>query len=399
MLKFVKEPILLAFLIVSYNFALIQISQMLNFRLYPSSPSEKLHLIFFLSTLYIAWLFGERLRTVAWIGAVFVLNILLQAILKKDPSFVLEQMPAFLITLFVIKLFESPVEKRFRLLQESKQRLEEELTKNQYELMEALETKRAYEELLAKLNRDKEELEARIEKLTAEEEKEKELLLKEKEEVVKKLNHLKERLRTYEEKIERLTQANRKLFEILQAQQEKDPMPENKELSKLRQERKRLIKELIAMEEILDELSKENFRLKEEKERLQKALEDTQKRLQLAELNLEQYKKSQTNKKEIYKEILGIVLDNITWDEKALEEFIRFDHEWKREFLKELLLLNMKSPGEVFENVKGAKNVFKLKPKGGRIYFTYGKEKNWHILGVLDAQDDKHKERFIKSLQ
>jgi hypothetical protein len=83
MLRLIKEPILLAFLIVSYNFALVQLSHMLDVRLYPSSLSEQLHLTFFLSALYVAWLFGERLRTVAWIGLLFVFNVLLQATVEQ----------------------------------------------------------------------------------------------------------------------------------------------------------------------------------------------------------------------------------------------------------------------------------------------------------------------------
>ncbi len=388
----------MAFLIVSYNFALIQISNILGFRLYPVSLSEKLYLLFFLSALYVAWLFGERLRTVAWIGTIFVLNVLMQAILKEEPSVILEQIPAFLITLFVIKLFESPAEKRLRLLQETKQKLEEELAKNQQELTEALKIRQLYDEILTKLNKEKEELEKKIERLS-EQEKERQQLLKEKEDIVKKLDSYKGTLKVYEEKIERLTQANRKLFELIEVQEKRSATPENKELSKLRSERKRLIKDMLDMEQMLDDLLKENAKLREERDSTQKNLENTVRKLQLFELELEQYKRSQTSKKEIYKEILEIALENISWEEKALEDFVQLDVDRKKEFLKELLLLNMKDLGEVFENIKDAKNVFKLKPKGGRIYFTYGKEKRWHIIGVLHAEDDKHKSRFVEVLK
>jgi outer membrane biosynthesis protein TonB len=197
MLRLIKEPILLAFLIVSYNFALVQLSHMLDVRLYPSSLSEKLHLTFFLSALYVAWLFGERLRTVAWIGLLFVFNVLLQATVEQRFGIILEQMPAFLITLLVIKLFESPVEKRWRQFQEEKHRLEEELSKNQKELMEALKTKRLHQELVEKLTKEKSELEKRIERLTEEETAEKERLLNEKGDIVKRLNSFKETLKGY----------------------------------------------------------------------------------------------------------------------------------------------------------------------------------------------------------
>lgn len=114
----------------------------------------------------------------AWIGLLFVFNVFLRAVVEQTFSTVLEQMPAFLITLLVIRLFESPVEKRWRQFQEEKQRLEEELLKNLKELMEALKTKKLYKELIEKLTKEKSELEKRIEKLTDEETTEKERLLK-----------------------------------------------------------------------------------------------------------------------------------------------------------------------------------------------------------------------------
>ncbi len=398
MLRLIKEPILLAFLIVSYNFALMQLSQMLDVRLYPSSLSEKLHLTFFLSALYVAWLFGERLRTVAWIGLLFVFNVLLQATVEQRFSLVLEQMPAFLITLLVIKLFESPVEKRWRQFQEEKHRLEEELSENQKELMEALKTKRLHQELVEKLTKEKSELETRIERLTEEETVEKERLLREKEDIVKRLNSLKEILKGYEERTERLKEANRRLFEMLELQQERTNDRENRELSKLRSERKKLMKELLTLEELLEETSKENLRLNEEKENLRHQVEELQRQLSLTQLRLEEYERIKSTKKELYQEMLDLILDRIEWEGQALEEFIQLDHQRKREFLKELMLLNMKELGEVFETIKGVKNTFKLKPKGGRIYFTYGKEKTWRILGILDEEDQKHKEKFIKEL-
>jgi myosin heavy subunit len=396
MLRLIKEPILLAFLIISYNFALVQLSHMLDVRLYPSSLSEKLHLTFFLSALYVAWLFGERLRTVAWIGLLFVFNVLLQATVEQRFSLVLEQMPAFLITLLVIKLFESPMEKRLRKFQEEKHRLEEELSKNQKELMEALKTKRLHQELVEKLTKEKSELEKRIERLTEEETAEKERLLKEKEDIVKRLNSFREILKGYEERIERLTEANRRLFEMLELQQERTTDKGDRELSKLRNEKKRLMKELLALEELLEETSKENLRLNEEKENLRHQAEELQRELSLAQLRLEEYERIKNTRKELYQEMFELVLDRIEWEDQALEEFVQLDHQRKKEFLKELMLLNMKELGEVFETLKGVKNTFKLKPKGGRIYFTYGKEKTWRILGILDEEDQKHKERFIR---
>jgi len=183
---------------------------------------------------------------------------------------------------------------------------------------------------------------------------------------------------------------------MLELQQERTTDKGDRELSKLRNEKKRLMKELLALEELLEESSKESLRLNEERENLRHQVEELQRELSLTQLRLEEYERTKCTKKELYQEMLDLVLDRIEWEGQALEEFVQLDHQTKREFLKELMLLNMKELGEVFETIKGVKNTFKLKPKGGRIYFTYGKEKTWRILGVLDEEDQKHKERFIR---
>ncbi len=371
---------------------------MLDLRLYPSSVPEKVHLVFFISALYVAWLFGERLRTVAWIGVLFLFGVLLQTVMEWRWNLIIEQMPGFLLTLFVIRLFESPTEKRLRQIQEEKQKLEEELSRNQQELMEVLKTKKLHQELIERLTKEKVELEERIGKLTEQEAMEKERLLREKEYIIQKLNSYRETLKSYEERIQRLTDANRRLFEILELEQEKLTGKGDNELSRLRREKKRMMKEILALEELLEETSKENLKLKEEMENIQRKVEQLQRELSLAHIRLEEYQKLQSTKEETYQEFLELVLDNLEWEEQALEEFMRLDPQRKREFLKELMLLNMKEIGETFETIKGAKNTFKLKPKGGRIYFTYGNEKNWRILGILDDEDQKHKERFIREV-
>ena len=53
---------------------------------------------------------------------------------------------------------------------------------------------------------------------------------------------------------------------------------------------------------------------------------------------------------------------------------------------------------ERFEVMKGYRNIFKLKPIGGRIYFTFGKAKRWKVLGILWAEDDKSKHRYISDV-
>jgi predicted nuclease with TOPRIM domain len=87
------------------------------------------------------------------------------------------------------------------------------------------------------------------------------------------------------------------------------------------------------------------------------------------------------HKKELYQEMMDLVLDRIEWENQAFEEFIQLDHQRKKEFLKELMLLNMKELGELFETIKGVKNTFKLKPKVVEFTLPMVKKK----LGVFFA--------------
>jgi chromosome segregation ATPase len=106
--------------------------------------------------------------------------------------------------------------------------------------MEVLKTKKLYQEIVEQLTKKKSELEKRIEKLTEEETAKNERLLKEKEDIVRKLNFLKETLKGYEERTESLKEANIRLFEMLELQQERTTDKGDNELSKLRSERKKI---------------------------------------------------------------------------------------------------------------------------------------------------------------
>ena len=94
----------------------------------------------------------------------------------------------------------------------------------------------------------------------------------------------------------------------------------------------------------------------------------------------------------------NIFFDNIEFEEKAIREFIQLNVEAKKEFIKELFLLNMKNYDDKFESMKGYKNILKLKPAGGRIYFTFGEKKRWKVLGMLWGEDDKTKNRYVREL-
>ncbi|MFN7065905.1 MAG: hypothetical protein ACK4OF_07145, partial [Aquificaceae bacterium] len=99
-----------------------------------------------------------------------------------------------------------------------------------------------------------------------------------------------------------------------------------------------------------------------------------------------------------YRELLEGLLDNLEFEERAIRDFMDLDVKAKGEFAKELMLLNMKGPEEKFEAMRGYKGVFKLKPKGGRIYFTFGSKRRWKVIGILWGEDDKAKSTYAKEL-
>ncbi|MGC8852403.1 MAG: hypothetical protein ACP5P0_02230, partial [Hydrogenobacter sp.] len=197
---------------------------------------------------------------------------------------------------------------------------------------------------------------------------------------------------------ERLTEANKKLFELIDLLQRQEDKNQKGEVAQLRKERKKLVKEILELESLLDEYSKENTELKLELSKMRSQLEDVSYKKELLELELQELKKQLSTKEEIYREILNVLLENIEMEERAISEFMHLPIEKKREFIKELLILNMKEEGEPLESMKGLKNVFKLKPRGGRIYFTFGEKRRWKVLGLIDSEDDKDKEKYAKEI-
>lgn len=385
-------------MILSYNFLLYYISEFLPIDLFPQRAEDILTVLALNSALYLAWLFGYREKTVIWLAYLSLFQIFGLSILRSDYHPIVQFTPSLLTTVLLIWLFESPVEKRTKKLEEERKRLEEQLFRNEEERERLLEQIELLREITERLEREKELIEKEYERLREEELTERQNLEKEREELNRKLAETQRRFKEYTEKLERLTRVNRELFELLDAMQEKSPKAGKEELSKLRQERKRLSKELVQLYELLEELSEENHKIREEREALLQALAREKEEKELLKLEVEQLKVQWEGKKEAYREVLESVLENIEFEERSIREFIELSKEAKQEFIKELMLLNMKGMGERFESMKGYKNVFKLKPMGGRIYFTFGTSKRWKVLGMLWGEEDRLKDRYAREL-
>ncbi|MDW8433671.1 MAG: hypothetical protein RMK35_02580 [Aquificaceae bacterium] len=394
----IREPIKLLFLIFSYNFILYYISDFSPVALFPSTPEDVLMVLSFSSALYLAWLFGYRDKTVPWFAYLYAFLVIGLFFLRGDYHVITGFLPSILLTMLLTRLFETPAEVRLRELKEERKKLEEELSRNEKEISELLEQMELLKEFNQRLEKEKSMMEREYLRLKEEEQERRKELDREREELNQRLKDNQKKLQEYKERLERLTSMNKELFEMLEVLWEKESKGGKDELSKLRQDRKKLSKEIVHLYELLDEVSKENQEIKREVEVFKNALDREKEEKELLKLEVERLKAGQESRKEVYKEIFSILFENIEVEDKALKDFLQFDRETKREFLKELLLLNMKGQEERFESMKGYKNVFKLKPRGGRIYFTFGEDKTWKVIGMLRGEDDKLKDRHTKEL-
>ncbi|MCY0889768.1 MAG: hypothetical protein OWQ51_02090 [Pyrobaculum arsenaticum] len=394
----VREALKLLFLITAYNFILHYLSGFLPFDLFPQNLEDILIVLSIVSALYLAWLFGYREKTVIWLAYVSFFQVVGLSLVRQDYTVIPQFVPPLLITVLLIWLFESPVEKRVKELEENRKKLEEELLRNEEELSRLTEQINILKELIEGLSKEKENIEKQLERLKQEESIERQALEREKEELNRRLEENQKKLKDYMERLEKLTRVNKELFEMIEIMQEKEPKGGKEELIRLRQERKRLSRELIQLQELLEELSQENIELSQRYENIKQAFEKELREKELLKLEIENLKGSLVSSKDIYEEIFNIFFDNIEFEEKAIREFIQLNVEAKKEFIKELFLLNMKNYDDKFESMKGYKNILKLKPAGGRIYFTFGEKKRWKVLGMLWGEDDKTKNRYLREL-
>ncbi|MEZ0360630.1 MAG: hypothetical protein ABWK04_01850 [Hydrogenobacter sp.] len=395
-----RESLKLLFLIVSYNFLLEYISSkvVLPVRFFPEDLQSFITLISFDSALYLAWLFGYRNSTVLWLAYLFFFQILGLSFITRSYTVIAEYTPSFLLTLIFLWLFESPTETNIRKLSEERKRLEEDLERNRKEFENIKEQVRLAEELISSLKREKEAVEEKLNQLKDFQTADRQALLKERDELIEKIRQTEMSLIEYRSRLERTVEANRKLFELLELLQRQEEKSQKGEIANLRKERKKLVKEVLELQSLLEISESEKDQLRMELSKLRSQFEALGKERDLLALDLEQLKKKVLSKADIYREVFSFILDNVEIEDRVLSEFMHLPLDKKREFIKELLILNMRDRGEPLENMKGLRNVFKLKPKGGRIYFTYGQNKRWRVIGLIASEDDKDKERYAKEV-
>ncbi len=379
-----REALILLFLIVSYNFILWFITEQ-GLSPVPLFPQDVYHVILVLSfnsVLYISWLFGERHRTVQWIGYLFFFQIVALSFYFRSLEIVVRDLPPVIFTFALVALFESPTEKEIKSIEREREEL----------LVEMDRIRRERERIDARLRMLRQE----IRKLE-EERSRAEVSSAQREELEERLRKLQEELEEYREKESRLLESNRKLFQLLDMlRSEADVKSSREELTGLRKERRKLIKELIQLQELVDIYADENEKLKEENRKLSERLRDLQNRLSVLEIEVENLSRKPPDPESAYREILSS-LPEVEISDRALGELIRSDPDKRRSFVRELIKFSLREGKGRIEPLSTLKGVYKLRFSGGRIYVRR-KGERWEVVGFLDSEDEKEKERYIRNV-
>jgi len=275
-----KDVLTLLFLLLSYNFLLgySTFEKILPVPLFPTDVYNFVIVTSFNLVLFLGWLFGQRRSTVLWLSYLLFSQIIMLSILKKDLSIIYMDLPSITLSLMLIWLFESPVEKNIRRIMEERNRLKQELEANREELKRLREESKLRQEFMDLLKKEKEDIEKQLEKLLLKhdilppdsEEMFDNILYKrgrleeQKEELERKIKELENMLDAYREREERLKRANARLFKLL-GEIKEDGNNDNlkKEIAHLRKTRKKLSKTVRDLNSKLSVLEEENRRLKE----------------------------------------------------------------------------------------------------------------------------------------
>jgi len=348
-----REALTLLFLITAYNLILWVLThyEITPIPLFPTDMYQIVLVLSYNSVLYLSWLFGERYRTVQWMGYLFFFQIIALSLYFSDLEIIVRNLPPVLLTFAIVVLFESPTEKEIKQIEKERENL----------LIELDQIRKERESVGLRLR----ELEAQLKEVSESGE----TGLKERvEQLEKEIKELKEKERT-------LVDANRRLFQLLDMLRTEGTASGKEELQSLRKERKKLIKELIQLQELTDLYTEENQNLKSRVENL---------------------KKAKGKEREAYREFLSLI-PGVEFHERAVEEFMRLEENKKRSSLKELILFSQRGENKKLESITTLSGVYRLRFSGGRVYLKRN-GRRWMVLGILPSEKDKDKDRYIREV-
>ncbi len=379
-----RGAITLLFLIISYNFLLWYITKFgfSPIPLFPEDPHNTVLVLAYNSVLYISWLFGERHRAVQWIGYLYFFQVVALSAYFGDLEIIVRNLPPVILTFAMIALFESPTEKEIKEIHREREKLLKEIDKVVKERERVEVNLRLLKQEIEKLEKEKHSTDLTEEQVKT---------------LEQRIEKLQKELRDFKEKEAKLLEANRKLFQLLEHIKEGAPTESGKgELSSLRKERKKLIRELIQLQEIVDTYVEENEHLKRENDKLKKELEELKRELSSLSIELESLKASSGKVIDTVREVLSSAF-GIELSDRSVEELLNLPPDKQKVFLKELMRLANREGKENLQPLATLPNIYKLRFSGGRIYLKRSNG-SWQVVGILGSEDDKEKDRYIKNV-
>lgn len=391
-LEVVKALTLIGF----FYFSLRYVEKSFFAPIYPKSLLESLFLYSFAGFLFLSWLLGERKKTLLVFAYFITFQIIGLAIILRDPWVIPRILIPTLLTYLSLFLFKSPEEfkREKQMIQMEKLKREVILLNEKLALYkEHLEQLKAGYKLLKEEKRHLEEL------YNSTKSEELKRLLEQKEEELKKS---KKQIEELTKKIENLKENNRELWQLLEVYAQEDtPKRGKEELKKLRKERKKLLKQISDLEKLIKNL-------KEEKELLLLENKDLTDKLSKSEKEIASLKEEIGEKENRLKDLertlqkgvldyLLLLLDRVELKPTALEDFENLSNRTKESFIKYLKKLERMKPSTTkFESLESPnKVIFKDRFSGGRVYLTL-KDGKFVIEGILEGEDEKTKDRFIR---
>ncbi len=372
----------LLFLVVAYNFLLWYITSfgLSPIPLYPEDPYNLVLVLAYNSVLYISWLFGERHRAVQWIGYLFFFQIVALSVYFGNLEIIVRDLPPVILTFAFVVLFESPTEKRLKEIGAERESLLRDIDRVVRERERVEVHLRLLQQEIDRIQKER--------KGGVSEERAREL--------ERRLEELQKELGEYREKEGRLLEANRKLFQLLEMMREEEPAGGKGELMSLRKERKRLIRELLQLQELVDLYSDENEKLRAEVDRLRREVEELNLKTGTLEIELDRARGSGEDRVSVWREVLSSLL-GLGFSIRAVEEFLSLPPDKKGIFLKELLRFSQRKGKESVQPLATLPDIFKLRFSGGRVYLKR-RDGGWEVVGMLGSEDEKEKERYIRNV-
>ncbi len=394
---YVIQEVFKAVALIGFFFwGLHYIAKTFDIPVFPKSIVELLLLYTLSGFLFLSWFLGERKKSLLVTAYLVTFQIVGLAFVFKDPFVVPRILIPVLLTYLSLFLFQSP-EEFLKLMERQKvEALEKDLNLLRERLDFYRKQLQEVEENYRKLLEEKERLE---ELYNSEHSAELEELLNEKERTLKEA---KKKIKDLNQKIEQLKENNRELWKLLEESMEEEGSSKGRdELRRLRRERKKLLKRIRELEELLKDVKMANELLTLENEELKKHVKELEKKVEELGESLNRKKAELERFVDLYERDLGsyisLLLEKVYLTPSALADFASLSPKVRKSFVKYLKKLERLNPSEVrFESLETSKgNVFKDRFSGGRVYLTL-KDEKFIIEGILEGEDSKKKDRFIR---